>query len=236
MAALKKSEARLLGIFGLLIFAAITYFVIDIVDAKKKDMIGLQRARAKKIRDYQNLIDTRPLWQARKDFVNQFQPVYRTEEKEAPALEAYFRRAATVEGVEVKKLLPQPPLPLGDSMMAISLQASVSGAGPDVLRFLILLQAENRFYAIPSISIVADRKDPSIVNADLIFSRWFTLDGNIPEEEEEEAVPSGVPTPAPAGTVAENPTPGGAAEATTEPPVAKPPGLIADPSPAEETN
>ncbi len=53
-----------------------------------------------------------------------------------------------------------------------------------MLRFLIQLQAENRFYAIPSITITADRKDPSLVSADMIFSRWFALDGEMPSFDE----------------------------------------------------
>ena len=180
MAAIKQSELRLLIVFGILIFGAVTFFALEVVSGKKNDAIGLQRSYANKIREYNDLISQKEQWEVKRDFVQQYQPVYRTEEQEAPAIEAYFRSAAQGEGVEIKTLRPMPPEPLGSSIMAISLEAKVSGPGPDIMRFLIQLQAENRFYAIPSISIAADRKDPSIVTADMIFSRWFSLDGQEP--------------------------------------------------------
>ena len=188
MAAIKKSELRLLVVFGILIFGAITFFALDVVNGKKYVAIGLQRSYANKIREYNDLISQKEQWEVKREFLQRYQPVYRSEEQEAPALEAYFRSAAQGEGVEIKTLRPMPPEPLGKSMMAISLEAKVSGAGPDIMRFLIQLQAENRFYAIPSISIAADRKDPSVVTADMIFSRWFSLDGEMPPVDEMDPV------------------------------------------------
>ena len=184
MASIKKSEARLLVIFGILIFGTITFFVLEVISGRKNDEVVKQRAYQNKIREYQDLISQREQWEVKREFVERYQPVYRTEEQEAPALEAYFRSAAQSEAIEIKTLRPMPPEPLGDNMMAISLEAKVSGAGPDVLRFLIQLQAENRFYAIPSITIASDRKDPTQVSVDMIFSRWFALDGQEPVPDE----------------------------------------------------
>ena len=192
MASIKKSEARLLVIFGILIFGTITFFVLEVISGRKNDEVVKQRAYQNKIREYQDLISQREQWEVKREFVERYQPVYRTEEQEAPALEAYFRSAAQSEAIEIKTLRPMPPEPLGDNMMAISLEAKVSGAGSDVLRFLIQLQAENRFYAIPSITIASDRKDPTQVSVDMIFSRWFALDGQEPVPDDAEAPPAEV--------------------------------------------
>ena len=225
MAAIKKSELRLLVVFGILIFGAVTFFALDVVNGKKNDAIGLQRSYANKIREYNDLISQKEQWEVKREFVQRYQPVYRSEEQEAPALEAYFRSAAQGEGVEIKTLRPMPPEPLGKSMMAISLEAKVTGAGPDIMRFLIQLQAENRFYAIPSISIAADRKDPSVVTADMIFSRWFSLDGEMPPLDEMD----------PVRPVATGSQPAAEGEgASGDPAATEPPTAEEQPEPADE--
>ncbi|MGI9239281.1 MAG: hypothetical protein ACR2RV_00685 [Verrucomicrobiales bacterium] len=233
MAAIKQSELRLLVVFGILIFGAVTFFALEVVNGKKNDAIGLQRSYANKIREYNDLISQKEQWEVKRDFIQQYQPVYRTEEQEAPAIEAYFRSAAQGEGVEIKTLRPMPPEPLGNSIMAISLEAKVTGPGPDIMRFLIQLQAENRFYAIPSISIAADRKDPSVVTADMIFSRWFTLNGQAPpveepgqappmeEPEPEVSKPSTGTAPAPKPGLPEPVMPTGGKGAAMAPPAAE---------------
>ncbi len=129
MAAIKKSEARLLVIFGILIFGAITFFVLEVINGRKNDAITLQRSYANKIREYQDLISQKDQWEVKRDFLSRYQPAFRTEEQEAPALESYFRSAAQAEAIEIKTIRPMPPEPLGDSMMAISLEAKVSGRG-----------------------------------------------------------------------------------------------------------
>jgi hypothetical protein len=187
MAAIKQSEARLLVIFGFLILAAATFFVLDILGEKKDEMIARQTAVKSKIVEYNNLIKQKDQWEVKREFVGQYQPSYRSEEEEAPALEAYVRNHALAAGVEIKTV-PRAPEPLSDTMISLSLEAKVTGTGMDILNFLTRLQGETKFYAIPSITIAADRKDPSIVKADLIFSRWFIDEGDQPTMDLEEPV------------------------------------------------
>lgn len=180
---MKKSEARLLGIFAILILGAITFFVLDVLKDKKNEALARQVAVQKEIDKFNELIEEKEKWEYLRGFVDQYQPRYRSEVEEAPALEAYFRNHAVATGIEVTTLLPRAPEELGDNMVSLSIEAKVSGAGGDILSFLTRLQGENKFYAIPSITIAADRKDPSLVKADMIFSRWFTLDGELPTAE-----------------------------------------------------
>lgn len=215
MAAIKQSEARLLVIFGFLILAAVTFFVLDILGAKKDEAIARQTAVRNKILEYNNLIKQKDQWEVKREFVGQYQPSYRSEEEEAPALEAYFRNNAVAAGVEVTTLLPRAPEPLGDNldMVSLSLEAKVTGTGQNILGFLTRLQAETKFYAIPSITIAADRKDPSVVKADLIFSRWFLDEGDQPTMDLEEPVEESIEKPveeAPNKVATKvEPTPGG---------------------------
>lgn len=183
MATIKKSEARLLAFFGILMFIAVTYFVLDILKAKRNAEIIRQVAIQKKIDEYKELIQQKVQWEVKRDFVDQYQPRYRSEEVEAPALEAYFRNHAAAANVTVTTLLPRAPEPLGENMIALSLEAKISGTGQDIINFLTRLQSERLFYAIPSISIDADRKDPSSVKADMIFSRWYVDEGDALGEE-----------------------------------------------------
>ena len=191
-------------IFGILILGAVTFFVLEVVNEKKNEAIARQNAVKKKIREYNDLIKHKERWEVRRDFVWRYQPRYRTEEEEAPALEAYFANHAVAADVTVDTLLKRAPEPLGgdETMVSLSLEAKVSGTGGSILNFLSRLQSETSFYAIPSITIKADTKDPSIVKADLIFSRWFVDEGDVPTMEAAEETP---------GTVAKK-----AGEATTE--------------------
>lgn len=231
MAAMKKSELRLLVVFCILILGAITFFALEVVNGRKNDAIASQKGFARQIREFNELIKDRDKWQVRRDFVDRYQQPYRTEEQEAPALESYFRRNADAMGLEIKKLIPNPAEELGNRMMTVSLQAQVVGPGSDVLQFLTLLQAENRFYAIPSITVSSDRKDPTLAVADLIFSRLFVI-----QWEDDFDEPSEEPVAAPPVeevAAATEPDPADEPAVSTAPP----PGLIEDPTaPAVETN
>ena len=232
MASIKKSELRLLIIFGILILGAVTFFVLEVLNGKKNDALARQTAVRNKIREYNELIRDKEQWEVKREFVGRYQPVFRSEELEAPALEAYFRRNAQAENVEVKTLLPQPPEPLGNDMMSISLQAKVSGLGSDILRFLILLQAENRFYAIPSITIASDRKDPTQVNVDMVFRRKFNLDGEMPSLSDPEEEPVGTFATSQPET---KPEPEPAAGDPEDPGATKPAFPTRDPNPDKES-
>ena len=243
MAELKKSEARLLMAFGLLIFAAITMFVLKTVEGKKNLAVTQKRAADREVARLEKLIETEPKWTYYRDFVQQYQPMFESEEKHAPALEAYFRSAAG--DLEFKKLVFNPPLPMKGNVISVSLQANLRGPGAEVLSFLSNLQNDKRFYAIPSISIVADLKDPSMLTVDMVFARWFTTDGLMPDLDGFIPAPDENPMPAPAPAEA-GPATAPPAEPAAEPepeekpkprivpppPAAKPPGLIQDPADA----
>ena len=77
-------------------------------------------------------------------------------------------------------------------MMSLAFEAKVEGAGADVLNFLTRLQSDHLFYAIPSITVAADRKDSTTLKVDLIFCRWFVEDDGALMLDEIEETPAAV--------------------------------------------
>jgi len=201
MAAMKKSEQMLLGLFAGLLVLAVTFFVLDVVARKKTVAQQREKVAKAQIIEYETLIRQKRRWEVRRAFVEQNQPVFVSDVEQMPDFQGYFRRQAAASvaddgtPVEILSLVTLDPEEIGQGMMALSLDARIKGPASAVLRFLTRLQANDGFYAIRGFAFTADPKNPGTTRIDnLIFSRWYAPnDGSTSSENT---------APAGAGTVA----------------------------------
>lgn len=175
MAGLKKSEKRLLILFGLALFVVINLIADNIFRERKEVAKMAIIEHRKKITDYEGLLLTRDTWDARRSWLAKLQPHYVSEEAAATEIENHVTRSAAAAGASIDRRKPAEPVFTGDYTQ-VALEVTASGSDAEVTRFLSLLQGREGFYAIPNVSLITDRKDPSILRAKMTVARWYSPD------------------------------------------------------------
>lgn len=173
MAGLKKSEKRLLIVFGIVLFV-LANLVGDYLLASRKSEARLStQANQEKIEESELLLATKETWQKRKDWLEQRQPRYASEETAATEIENHIRLSANAAGASIDSLKPQEPITLQGEVQ-VAWNANVSGTNEEVTRFVSLLQDRDGFYDLPSTSFTSDRKDPTILRAVVNVARRYS--------------------------------------------------------------
>ncbi len=169
---MKRSEKRLLGAFGLVVFALVNLFGFRIL-REKKDAADIE---AGQLRDQIGLLSLeeaeRDLWLKRRAWMESRQPAFTDETTEAPKLEGAVTNAANLAGVSVDSLKPV-ALESTDNFDKIGIVAAVSGSNEEVVRFLSLLQTRDGFRTMDSFELKPDKKDPAIVKCAIVLSQLY---------------------------------------------------------------
>ena len=99
-------------------------------------------------------------------------PVYKTEEIAAPELDTSIRKVAESSGVEIKTYLPRVPVEAG-KFIGVGAELRVTGSSEQATKFLAAITQQNQFQVISSLVLSSDRKDPKIMQANLVLTSWF---------------------------------------------------------------
>lgn len=181
MAGLKKSEKRLLILFGLALFVVVN-LVADNFFRERKDAAKIAiKEHRKKIVDYEGLLRTSETWDARRGWLSRQQPRFVSEEAAATEIESHINRSAAAAGATIDLSKQIEPV-FANHYVQVAFEVSASGSDAEVTRFLSLLQSREGFYAIPGVSLVTDRKDPSILRGKLTVARWYSNAPSTPVE------------------------------------------------------
>lgn len=173
MAGLKKSEKRLLIVFGIVLFV-LANLVGDYLLASRKSAARVAtQAHKEKITESELLLRTKETWQKRKNWLDQRQPRYASEETAATEIENHIRLSANAAGASIDSLKPQEPITLPGEVQ-VAWNANVSGTNEEVTRFISLLQDRDGFYDLPSTTFTSDRKDPTILRAVVNVARRYS--------------------------------------------------------------
>jgi hypothetical protein len=181
VAGLKKSEKRLLIMFGLALFVVVN-LVGDNLFKTRKDAAKIAiKEHRKKIVDYEGLLRTSETWDARRSWLSRQQPRFVSENAAATEIENHVVRSAAAAGATIDQSKPTEPI-FASHYVQVALEVSASGSDAEVTRFLSLLQSREGFYAIPGVSLITDRKDPSILRGKLTVARWYSNAPTTPVE------------------------------------------------------
>ena len=202
MAKLKTSEKRLLTMFGLVALVLANLFAWNLYK-KKKNQVDFELTESKaQIEQFRYLLPERDMWEKRRAWLEARLPLYTSETEEAPKLEGAVQQAAKLGGVEIDIK------PIAHSVTAdyqqIGVAVKASGSNEDVLRFLSLLQTRDSFRLMTTLDVTPDKKDPSIVRAELTLNQIYSLESYVPAPVDQ---PDSENPPAPEPEVATASTP-----------------------------
>ncbi|MFP6872343.1 MAG: hypothetical protein VCA55_02445, partial [Verrucomicrobiales bacterium] len=236
MAALKKSEKRLLVLFAAAIFCVANFLVVS-------TFAGRRQAAESEISNYQGEIDLlepqkqkKLQWLATRAKLNLMEPAFVSEEVAATEIENHLKQCEIYSGATIDQIRPDPPIIDSASRYTkVPLGVKLSGSDEQVTRFVSLVTlagwgqstttAAAKFYAIPEVTYTSDKKDPSILRCTLTVTRWYA--NNASAGNRLAATPPAITPPA-ANPPAANPpaaNPPAANPPAITPPAANPPAI-----------
>ena len=170
---MKKSEKRLLIVFGIALFIVANILGEGIFAQRKAAAEIAIENHKNSVTEFELLLRNRALMDKQRGWLSSRQPRYISEESAANDIEAHVTNGANQSGVNVDSRKPTEPVAEAH-FTQVAVNVNVSGEAGAVTQFISLIQSQNGFYAIPSVNYTTDRRDPSILRCAATIARWYS--------------------------------------------------------------
>lgn len=170
---MKKSEKRLLTVFGVALFIVANIIGEGVFAQRKADAEAAIENHKIQITEYELLLQNRAKMDKQRAWLASKQPRFVSEEAAAGDIDEHITQCANASGVTVDSRKPTEPLTT-PFYTQVAIAVNVSGDAGAVTQFASLLQGQGSFYAVPSISYTTDRRDPSILRCAATVARWYS--------------------------------------------------------------
>ena len=176
---MKKSEKRLLIVFGIALFLVANVIAEGIFARRKAAARAAIDTHTSSIEEFEFLLQNRATLDQQRSWLTAKQPRFISEESAATDVENHIKRCADVAGVTIDSSKQSTPIET-PNYMQIGLQTNVSGDAAGVTQFVSLVQSQDGFYAIPSVKFTPDRRDPSILRLTATIARLYSTGTSTP--------------------------------------------------------
>ncbi len=176
MAALKKSEQRLLGIFLVVCLLVISFFLYtQLSKVQRRADNELRRLQLERL-EIADLLADKEFWDRRQEWLRQAQPAFTTQEQAAQDLLDTVRGAARSNGIEIESEDLEEPRENEHYQSSV---ATVKGVADleSVLRWVYQLQTPKDFRAVTRFKLVPEKEDPERVHCEVKVERWYAVAG-----------------------------------------------------------
>jgi len=172
---MKKSEKRLLIVFGIAMFIVANVIGEGIFAQRKADANAAIETHKMQITEYDLLLKNRARLDQQRGWLTSKQPRFVSEEAAAGDVDEHITQCANASGVNVDSRKPTEPVST-PHYTQVAISVNVSGDAGAVTQFASLIQSQDGFYAVPSINFTTDRRDPSILRCAATIARWYSND------------------------------------------------------------
>ena len=172
---MKKSEKRLLVVFGVALFLVANILGEGIFAQRKAAARAAIEEHKTSIVEYELLLKNRAKMDKQRAWLSSRQPRFLSEEAAANDVDEHVTSCANQSGATVDSRKPTEPL-VTPHFTQIAVNVNVSGDAAAVVQFISLIQSQSGFYAIPSVNYTTDRRDPSILRCAATIARWYSND------------------------------------------------------------
>lgn len=169
---LSSSEKRLLAILCVLLAIVVNGGLAKFFVKNRRLIADQEQEKRAQIEAMQVVAQGAPFWRARSEWLQTAQPRFESEASAGNALLTSVKELASKQGLSLSKqqlasVLSEP------GVEAIPVQFEVKGGWQGFCRFLMDLQAPDRFIVIQSARLKVDPSDATAMRGDFTIAKWF---------------------------------------------------------------
>ncbi|MEM7387191.1 MAG: hypothetical protein AAF514_19810 [Verrucomicrobiota bacterium] len=172
MAQLKNSERRLLLIFGIILFGLVAYLSVEYVIKRHKFAKSQHDILSTQLAELEAKEQRIPEWTLIRDWLDSKQPYPNPEISSQELLDNFVAGSIRSQGLEEINRAYRDEVDT-PHYHSVSMSATVKGDLESIRNWLYTLQEQDKFRAVTKCEISPDRKDPTIIKADVILEWWL---------------------------------------------------------------